>query len=81
MYSFGVLLWEMYCGQRAWSGLQFAQLSYAVLVEERSLQFPEDCGHLDFCRLAKMCLSRQTAERPDCDVIVASLQRQISKLG
>lgn len=26
MYSFGVMLWEMYCGERAWAGLNTAQV-------------------------------------------------------
>jgi len=26
VYSFGVILWEMYCGQRAWAGLNTAQV-------------------------------------------------------
>jgi hypothetical protein len=26
VYSFGVLLWEMYCGTRAWAGLSSAQV-------------------------------------------------------
>lgn len=27
VYSFGVILWEMYCGQRAWAGLNTAQVT------------------------------------------------------
>ncbi len=26
VYSFGVILWELYTGQRAWAGLNFAQV-------------------------------------------------------
>ena len=38
VYAFGVLLYEMYCGQHPWAGLQPAQVVYALVVEKQSLQ-------------------------------------------
>ena len=30
VYSFGVMLWEMYSGQRAWAALNYAQVGPAL---------------------------------------------------
>ncbi len=45
------------------SGLHFAQLSYAMFVEKRSLQLPEDTPQ-GFLALAERCLSRLPTDRP-----------------
>ncbi len=42
VYSFGVLCWEMLAGQRAWSGMNTAQIIHAVAIQTRQLQLPED---------------------------------------
>ncbi len=72
MYSFGVLLWELYCGQRAWDGLTGFQITYAVLWNGQSLQFPDDApGPLR--DLACACLSSQPEKRPTIDEVVDRL--------
>jgi serine/threonine protein kinase len=38
VYAFGALLYEMYCGQHPWAGLQPAQVVYALVIEKQSLQ-------------------------------------------
>ena len=40
MYSYGVLLFEMYCGTRAWAGLSVPQVLSAVAVHGRKPQLP-----------------------------------------
>lgn len=78
VYSFGVLLWEMICGQRAWAGLHFAQLSYAMFVEGRSLQFPEDTPE-GLKTLASRCLARLPADRPASKDLPALLREKIAE--
>ena len=39
--SFGVLLWEMWTGQRAWAGLTFPRILQAVAFEGKSPCFPD----------------------------------------
>ena len=78
VYSFGVLLWEMYNGQRAWAGLLFAQLSYAMFVENRSLQFPEDTPEV-FRALALDCLSVLPSDRPSSRDLPAKLRALIAQ--
>jgi len=38
--AFGVLLWEMYTGQRPWSGLNPMQIIFHLTLRKKKLQFP-----------------------------------------
>ncbi len=40
MYAFGVLLWEMLTGGRAWDGLTPAQVMLAVALNQQRLSYP-----------------------------------------
>ena len=42
VYAFGVLLWEMYTGQRPWSGLGQMQVIFHLTQRKKKLQFPSD---------------------------------------
>ena len=42
VYAFGVLLWEMVSGQRAWDGLTPAQVMLAVALQKRALVYPSN---------------------------------------
>lgn len=68
----------MYSGQRAWSGLHFAQLSYAMLVEKRSLQLPEEAPQ-DFRVLVERCLSRLPADRPNSQDLPTQLKALLAE--
>ena len=41
VYSFGVLCWEMLAGQRAWAGLNYAQIIHRVAIQKKQLQLPK----------------------------------------
>ena len=77
VYALGVLVWEMYNGQRAWSGLHFAQLSYAMFVEKRMLQFPEGTPE-GLKSLASRCLARVPTDRPGSQELPALVKALIS---
>lgn len=40
VYAFGVLVWEMVCGVRAWEGLTPPQVMLAVACQNKQLTFP-----------------------------------------
>lgn len=42
VWSFGVLLWEMYSAQRAWIGMSYTQVMQAIGYEQRSPEWPAD---------------------------------------
>jgi serine/threonine protein kinase len=72
VYSFGVLVWELYCGQRAWDGLSGFQITYAVLWNNQTLQFPEDAP-VALRELACSCLNPLPEARPSIDEVVERL--------
>ena len=73
MYAFGVLLWEMVAGCRAWASMKHAQVMHCIVVERKSLQFPAHAPQ-PYRALAQQCLSYTPSERPSFEAIVASLQ-------
>ncbi|KAK9916182.1 hypothetical protein WJX75_009766 [Coccomyxa subellipsoidea] len=75
VYSFGVILWEMYNGQRAWAGLNTAQVIHAVAIDNQSLEAPEGTprGYAD---LMRACMNRDPEARP----IFAEVRDAIARL-
>ena len=75
VYALGVLV---YNGQRAWAGLHFAQLSYAMFVEKRMLQFPEGTPK-GLQGLALRCMARVPTDRPSSQELPALLKQLVSE--
>jgi hypothetical protein len=73
VYAFGVLMWEMMAGCRAWASMKHAQIMHSVVVERRSLVFPVATPE-PYQELAQRCLSHTPANRPNFAEIVASLK-------
>ena len=72
-FAFGVLMWEMWHGVRAWSSLTFAQIITAVVANKKSLQFNADAPK-DYADLANRCMHIDPTARPGFDEIVESLE-------
>ena len=77
MYAFGVLLWELYSGHRAWEGCNPAQVIHAVAIEGRGLELPDSTPQA-FARLAHLCMSTDMQLRPTF-VEVEGMLRQITR--
>ena len=73
VYAFGVLMWEMMAGCRAWASMKHAQIMHSVVVERRSLVFPA-ATPAPYREIAQRCLSHTPAQRPSFAEIVASLK-------
>ena len=52
-YAFGVLLWEMYTGQRPWAGMLQMQIIFNVTVQSKQLQFPQGAPQQIKARLSR----------------------------
>ena len=72
MYAFGVLLWEMAMGSRAWSGYRLVQVIVAITLQNKRL--PPVVG-VPPCmvKLIELCLAFKPADRPTFAQLMTSL--------
>lgn len=75
VYAFGVLLWELYNGKRAWAGANVGQVIFAVTCrEEPPLVMPLSAPQ-DLQILVGSCLAANYKDRPSFEQIAAELTR------
>ena len=77
VYSFGVLLWEMFCGERAWAGCMPVQIIFSVGTLGHFLEFPEEAP-TELKKLAAACMSPIPTDRPTFDEIADILMKVLS---
>ncbi|KAL3133428.1 hypothetical protein ABBQ38_007295 [Trebouxia sp. C0009 RCD-2024] len=73
VYSFGMLMWEMYTGSSLFKGLTVGQVFFMVVYEAHRPAIPEDCPEA-FVRLMSACWSANPADRPMFEQITKELQ-------
>ncbi|WIA44433.1 hypothetical protein OEZ86_007193 [Tetradesmus obliquus] len=73
VYSFGVLLWQMVTGSRAWAGMSHMAVVNAVCCDKKTLQFPADAPDA-LVMLGKACMAYNPAERPTFQDILDILE-------
>ena len=72
VYAYGVLLWEMAMGSRAWSGYRMVQVIAAVTLQNERL--PPVVGvPSPVVKLIEWCLAFKPADRPSFAQLVTSL--------
>ncbi len=57
VYSFGVIMWELYSGCAAWAGLTHPQIMHAVAIAHQRLAFPREgalTAHVTYFELAEV---------------------------
>ena len=79
VYSFGVILYELWTGKRAWDKLSQAQVIFAVTCRNECLKMPEDAP-ADYGALAMQCMSPDRNQRPTFDEIVTRLDSLLAEL-
>eukprot|EP00877_Chromochloris_zofingiensis_P005332 jgi/Chrzof1/147/Cz01g05040.t1 len=73
VYAFGVLLWEMCTGSRAWAGLHHAAIICQVACLKRGLQLPDGLP-AELRRLLGTCLAPDPVSRPTFKQIRINLE-------
>eukprot|EP00884_Botryococcus_braunii_P023575 jgi/Botrbrau1/9901/Bobra.0012s0004.1 len=73
-YAYGVLLWEMAEGVRAWAGLTHAQIWNTVAIQKRQLHLSEGLP-ADYVALVQALLSHVPEARPSFEEVKQCLQR------
>jgi serine/threonine protein kinase len=72
VFSFGVLLWEMYNGKRAWAGKSAVQILYGRTARGLRLPIPADWP-AGFRALVEDCLADDHSRRPAMEEVQARL--------
>lgn len=72
VYSFGVLLWQMWTCERPWHGMTPEQVVAAVGMGGRKLQVT-DCMTPEIRALVSKCLEDDPGDRPEFDQILADV--------
>lgn len=78
MYSFGVILWELYNGIRAWCGRHPAQVAFLVSSGQAKLPFP-DAAPEEYIQLTQNCLAFDATQRPSAAELCTILKQMIEK--
>ena len=80
VFSFGVLLWEMWSGRRAWLGKLSTQILLAVTMPGKGLQVPADAP-APLAALMRSCLAFEPGERPTFSQVAEQLQAHLDALS
>ncbi|KAK9807645.1 hypothetical protein WJX72_005215 [[Myrmecia] bisecta] len=72
VYSYGVLLWEMYMGQRPWGGVQAMSIIHQVAILKKTLTFAPGAPR-KYEELAMDCLAFDYQARPSFEQVAKRL--------
>jgi len=72
VYAYGVILWEMFMGQRPWSGLSHGQIIQAITTNKQ-LALGSSCPTV-LRKFIYRCISPKPEERPSFDQVVKDLE-------
>ncbi|PNH11410.1 Mitogen-activated protein kinase kinase kinase 13-A [Tetrabaena socialis] len=73
VYSFGVLLWQLYTSSRPWAGLRHGQIIVMVVTQSAKLRFPPGCPPA-YEALAMACMAADPKDRPPIKSVLAELE-------
>uniref|UniRef100_A0A7S0WYY2 Protein kinase domain-containing protein n=1 Tax=Chlamydomonas leiostraca TaxID=1034604 RepID=A0A7S0WYY2_9CHLO len=73
VYSFGIMLWQLYTGAVPYAGMRYAEIVYKVAVCNMRPVFPDDTPSA-YRVLAEECWQSDAAARPSFEQVVERLQ-------
>jgi len=74
IYSYGILMYEIWTGVIPWEQLGLAQVVTKVLVEKATVQVPSHLPNA-VAGLIKLCLTHDPADRPDISMVLRLLKK------
>ena len=80
VYSYGVMLWELWAGKRAWQGKSEAQIVWSVSCQEEKLVMPQGTPE-EYGALAQRCMATDPCERPDFEEVLDRLNFMLLGVG
>eukprot|EP01125_Pyxidicula_operculata_P011723 TRINITY_DN383_c1_g1_i1.p1 TRINITY_DN383_c1_g1~~TRINITY_DN383_c1_g1_i1.p1 ORF type:complete len:569 (-),score=52.98 TRINITY_DN383_c1_g1_i1:53-1759(-) len=73
VFSYGIILWEIYAERRPFEDLNAFQIMYAVVTEKRRPEIPISCPS-EYTSLINDCLAHEPSERPNFKKIIEELK-------
>lgn len=73
VYSFGIVLWELYTKQVPFDNISTFEIPVAVIRGDRP-PIPKDCPK-DYCKLMKECWNKKPSKRPTFSKVVKTLTK------
>ncbi|GLC35482.1 hypothetical protein PLESTB_000202500 [Pleodorina starrii] len=80
VYSFGILMWELFCAGDPFSGVPRAHLGHAITMKRMRPKFPPFAPR-DYVALAARCWDPDAAARPTFELVLSELVRMREELG
>ncbi|KAJ9519284.1 hypothetical protein QJQ45_017942 [Haematococcus lacustris] len=80
VYAFGILMWEMYTGQRPYGNLKQQQLVEEVVMRGLRPKFPFDAPQ-PYVALSQACWSGSAHARPTFDEVLTTLNSMLNTLN
>ncbi|KAL6746275.1 kinase-like domain-containing protein [Haematococcus lacustris] len=80
VYAFGILMWEMYTGQRPYGNLKQQQLVEEVVMRGLRPKFPFDAPQ-PYVSLSQACWSGSAHARPTFDEVLTTLNSMLNTLN
>lgn len=79
VYSFGIMLWQLYTGQVPYQGMRYAEIVYKVAVCNMRPVFPESTPK-EYRDLAEQCWNNDAAVRPTFEQVEAALEGLMARV-
>lgn len=79
VFSFGVILWELLTGKRAWANASLGQVIFIVTVKGDTLQPPPDAPPA-YAAIVNACMAVEKSERPTFEEIIPKLETLLEEL-
>ncbi|KAG2500643.1 hypothetical protein HYH03_001410 [Edaphochlamys debaryana] len=80
VYSFGILMWELFCASDPFAGVPRAHIGHAITKENRRPKFPPFAPR-DYVALASQCWHPDASQRPTFETVLSELTRLREELG
>jgi len=74
VYSFGILMWELFCCSRPYAGLRDVAIVHRVVEEELRPVFPKSAPR-EYVELAVSCWAKEPKNRPSFSQVLARVEQ------